>query len=442
MKYLLLSLKLVFLCCLSSVQAKTPWNKDYFPNIELTRHDGVKHKFFDDLIEDKIVVINFIYTSCPDMCPLETAQLTRVQKILGDKVGKDLHFYSISIDPERDTSEVLSTYRKRFKATWDFYTGNENEIIHLRKKLGLYLDDSAVTENKTNHNVSMVIGNQKTGRWMQRSPFENPYVLAEQLANWLTEWKVIDNKDSYANAPKLRKMSDGERLFRTRCQSCHTIDGSEHKMIGPDLLGVTHSRELQWLVNWLKAPDKMIEQGDPIAVALYKQYNEIMMPNLRLTQTDIQNLLTYMQHETERQQVEIATASRSNSDQLAPSEDDAIAVMNAWVREPPYPEAETLAGYMTMLNPHSKPLVLSNIESPDFDKIEIHHMTDIEGKMSMTPITPLILSANGSTTLKPGGKHLMFFHPKKALKTGDRVSLTLTFDSGQQQRIQLPVKAR
>ena len=104
--------------------AASPWGEDYFPNIELTTQDGEDVRFFDDLIKDKIVAINFIYTSCPDSCPLETAQLVTVQNILGDRVGKDVFFYSISIDPETDTPEVLKAYREKFGANWTFLTGN------------------------------------------------------------------------------------------------------------------------------------------------------------------------------------------------------------------------------------------------------------------------------------------------------------------------------
>ena len=89
------------------------WGANYFPNYELTTQDGKKLKFFDDMIKDKVVLISFIYTNCPDACPLETARIAQVQGILGDRVGKDVHFYSITIDPKNDTPEVLKEYAQR-----------------------------------------------------------------------------------------------------------------------------------------------------------------------------------------------------------------------------------------------------------------------------------------------------------------------------------------
>src|SRR4051812_17896703 len=65
-------------------ESATPWGGDYFPNTLLTDQDGRQVHFFDDLIKDKVVVINFIFTSCSDSCPLETARLRQVQKLLGD----------------------------------------------------------------------------------------------------------------------------------------------------------------------------------------------------------------------------------------------------------------------------------------------------------------------------------------------------------------------
>jgi cytochrome oxidase Cu insertion factor (SCO1/SenC/PrrC family) len=293
---------LFFIHPISFVNAASPWGANYFPNVPLTTHEGKTVHFFDDLIKDKIVVINFIYTHCADSCPLETAQLVQVQKIMGDRLGKDVFFYSITIDPDHDTPEVLKEYKERFKARWTFLTGNEDDIILLRKKLGLYIEE--IQDGSNNHNVSMIIGNQTTGRWMKRSPFENPHVLADQIGNWLTGWKKAPAKvANYANAPKLRSIPRGEQIFRTRCISCHSINGNEvADALGPDLLGVTKKREMQWLLDWLKAPDQMLKKKDPIAMALYKKYNNLAMPNMRLNKEEALTLLDYIKNETQRLQ--------------------------------------------------------------------------------------------------------------------------------------------
>ncbi|HSR70045.1 MAG TPA: SCO family protein [Acidobacteriota bacterium] len=283
------------------------WGANYFPNIPLINHKGERVRFFDDLIKDKVVAINFIYTSCPDACPMETARLQEVKRLLGDRVGKDVFFYSITIDPEYDTPEVLAEYVKRFRLGdgWWFLTGDEDDIVMLRKKFGIYRPEIQ-SEDSNDHNLSLVIGNQATGRWMKRSPYENPYVLATQLGRWLHNWKAPPPPDrDYADAPKLRQMSTGENLFRTRCSSCHTIgkgdvEDYQRRLVGPDLMNVTLQRDRQWLTRWLMEPDRMLKEKDPLAMQLYKQYDEVPMPNLRLGLADAERILEYIEEESAR----------------------------------------------------------------------------------------------------------------------------------------------
>lgn len=278
----------------------SPWGPGYFPNVPLVTQEGETVRFFDDLIKDKVVAINFIYTRCPDSCPLETARLREVQRILGERVGRDIFFYSITIDPQHDTREVLKQYAEKFKIGpgWVFLTGKEADITLLRKKLGLYIED--IQDGSNDHNLSLIIGNQATGRWQKASPFENPYILANQLGSVLHNWKLArEHKNDYASAPKLRRLSRGEELFRTRCASCHTIGAAENSVaamrsIGPDLAGVTRLRDRQWLQHWLKEPDRMLAEKDPLATELFARYNKVAMPNLRLNDAEVDALLRYL----------------------------------------------------------------------------------------------------------------------------------------------------
>ena len=284
------------------------WGKDYFPNIELTTSKGEKVRFYDDLIKDKVVAVNFIYTSCGEMCPVETARLKTVSQILGDRMGKDVFFYSITIDPDRDSVAVLDAYSKKFKTGegWTFLTGDEEDIRLLRKKMGLYISTIDEDERElSDHNVNLVIGNQALGRWVKRSPLENPYVIANQMGNWLHNWKQPrKNRNKYEDAPKLRQITEGEMKFRNMCTSCHVISGGIAKIpnapqIGPDLFGVGKVRDPQWLTRWLKEPDVMLAEKDPIAVALKEKY-QVVMPNFSLSEVDVKNILQFIENETYR----------------------------------------------------------------------------------------------------------------------------------------------
>lgn len=291
----------------STGNAGTVWGADYFPNPLLTSHQGKQLRFFSDLIKDKVVVINFIYTSCPDECALETARLREVQKILADRVGKDVFLYSITIDPGNDTPQVLKEYADKFEAGpgWLFLTGKDADITQLRVKLGLYTPQDQ--EGKLqDHNLSLIIGNQKTGQWMKISPHENPYIIATQVGSWLHNWKKPSKQQrNYADAPKVRNISTGESLFRTRCAACHAIGAPEtgdngKRPIGPDLLDVNKKREHGWLLRWLIEPEKVLAGKDPIALDLLGKYNNLPMPNMRLDAKDAQSLLDYLKEEDAR----------------------------------------------------------------------------------------------------------------------------------------------
>lgn len=290
--------------------AASPWGADYFPNIPLLTQDGEKVYFFDDLIKDKVVAINFIFTGCTDSCPVETARLRQVQRILGDRVGQDIFFYSISIDPFNDTPTTLKRYAEKFGIGpgWTLLTGEPADIEQLRRSLGLYIEGLENGRSK-DHNLSLIIGNQASGRWMKASPFESPYILADRLGNSLHNWKQASAKPlDYAQAPEVRPLSSGEQLFRTRCSSCHTVGNSEpgQRAIGPDLLGVTRQRDAAWLARWLKEPDQMLAQKDPLAMLLYEQYNRLAMPNLRLSDGEVSALMNYLEEETARLQAPLA----------------------------------------------------------------------------------------------------------------------------------------
>lgn len=278
------------------------WGANYFPNIQLVTHEGKEVRFFDDLLKDKVVALNFIYTQCADACPMETARMLEVQRLLADRLGKDIFFYSISIDPTHDSPAVLKQYAEKWKTGpgWTFLTGKEEDITLLRKKLGVYEADLT----QKDHNLNLIIGNQKTGRWMKRSPYENPYILATQLGSWLHNWKLPATKDlDYAKAPPVRNISSGEEMFRSRCAMCHTVGGGDRdevltRRVGPDLFNVTKQRGRNWLLRWIMEPDKMLAEKDPLALQLYAQYKNVAMPNLRVRPSEAEELLKYIEEES------------------------------------------------------------------------------------------------------------------------------------------------
>lgn len=269
------------------------WGANYFPNVLLTTQDGKEVRLWDDLLKDRSVVINFIYTRCSASCPLETAKLAEVQRLLGDRMGRDVSFYSFSIDPERDTPAELKAYAERFHAGpgWLFLTGKKADIELVRRKLGQAA--RAGQDRLTDHSTTLMIGNVATGQWMRDSSTDDPRYVAAMVGDWLSSWRGRQPGKSYAEAPPLEDAADrGAYLFRTRCAACHTVAHGDG--LGPDLSGVTAARDHAWLARYVAAPDEVLASGDPVANALFEKYRHVRMPNLRLGREDVEALLSYL----------------------------------------------------------------------------------------------------------------------------------------------------
>ena len=282
---------------LGSLQpASAGWDESYFPNVELVTQDGERVRLWDDLIEGKIVVVAFVYTECPDVCGLSTARLAQVSDWLGDRVGRDIFLYSMSLDPQTDTPDKLKAYAEAFDAPdgWQFLTGDPEDMDLVRFKLG------ERSRKLSEHRSDMVIGNAATGEWRRASLMGSLVVATEEILRMDPSWspQPAAPRDSVQSLP-LTAMRDtpGEGLFLTACAACHSIgDGIR---VGPDSAGVTLRREREWLEEYLLAPERMLARGDAVAVALDGEFPAVRMPNFSLNQNDVQDLLRYLQDQTD-----------------------------------------------------------------------------------------------------------------------------------------------
>lgn len=300
----------IALLCIRPAHAENQhWGANYFPNVPLVNQDGKTVNFYDDLIKGKSIVLDMIYTHCVDSCPLETARLVQVQKMLADKVGKEIFFYSITIDPKRDTPKVLKQYAETYRVGpgWTFYTGKREDIDLIAKKLGLYSDPDP--NNRDGHQPGVLIGNEPTHQWMVDAATDNPRFMAIMIGDWLNTWKNRKGAPvlSYTNATVVQK--DGRYLFARHCAACHTI-GHGNK-IGPDLEGVADVRDPAWLARQIATPDEVLASRDPIATALFKKYKHVNMPNLRLDQDEVKVIIGFLKDPTQTAQSNDASKAKS-----------------------------------------------------------------------------------------------------------------------------------
>lgn len=151
--------------------------RSYFSDVKLVTQQGAQVRFFTDVLEGRVVLISGFYINCPSICPRQNLILSRVQRILGDRLGREVGIVSITVDPQRDTPEKVKEYAGAFRAGpgWLFLTGKPENVNWVNYRLGQYLEDPA------RHLGTYLIGNLRTGLWVKVSPTAEAEDLVRQL---------------------------------------------------------------------------------------------------------------------------------------------------------------------------------------------------------------------------------------------------------------------
>jgi protein SCO1/2 len=169
-------------------------HRQHFPDVVLTTQTGKQVRFYEDLLKDKIVTINFMYTQCTEgVCPLTTYNLVQARRIIESRVGpnrlgRDIFMLSITLDPEHDTPAVLKDYAEKFHTGpgWFFLTGKPSDIDLLRRKLGFVDLDPELDRNKSSHIGNVRYGNEPLQQWSVVPGMAKPEVIATSIlyADW------------------------------------------------------------------------------------------------------------------------------------------------------------------------------------------------------------------------------------------------------------------
>jgi protein SCO1/2 len=152
----------------------------HVPDSTVTDQEGRPVHFYSDLVRGKVVAINFVFTTCTTICPPLGANFARLQKLLGERAGRDVHLISVSVDPGNDTPARLKAWAQKFShgdlgQGWTLVTGERGQVSTLLKALGAYTPDPA------SHSPLLLLGNDRTGRWTRAYGLAPPTQIAKLI---------------------------------------------------------------------------------------------------------------------------------------------------------------------------------------------------------------------------------------------------------------------
>ena len=152
----------------------------YFTELELLTQDGRKVRFHSDVLKGRTVLINVVYATCQDACPLITQKLNEVRQHLPPELfGQQVFFVSLTSDPAHDTPQALKAFARKQGADvegWTFLTGRKENVEHILKKLGQY------SETVEGHSTLLIAGNVPAKRWSKIRPDAPAAAIAERLS--------------------------------------------------------------------------------------------------------------------------------------------------------------------------------------------------------------------------------------------------------------------
>ena len=143
------------------------------PDLDVSDQNGRKIRFYSDLIKDKVVVISFFYTSCSNSCTIQGQTFSKLQSLLGDRLGKSVFLITVTTDPAKDTPAQLKSWGKRYDVQdgWTLVTGKEAEMNKL------LLPFTGMRAGSGMHLPSTFVGNDKSGVWTSAGGVFDPETL-------------------------------------------------------------------------------------------------------------------------------------------------------------------------------------------------------------------------------------------------------------------------
>lgn len=154
----------------------------HFPNVPLLTHEGKEVRFYDDVLKDRKVVFNVMYTVCRNICTPVTQNILEAQRLLGD-FAKDIRFYSLSLTPLDDDPAALRAYMElnHIGKGWTFLTGKPEHVDAARRGLGFARSRPEEDRDLSQHSGMLRIGNERLAAWGHASALTGGRAIARMI---------------------------------------------------------------------------------------------------------------------------------------------------------------------------------------------------------------------------------------------------------------------
>ena len=149
----------------------------WFTDTPLQDQNGNTLRFYSDVLQNRVVLLNVIFTSCNDACPLITRKLKEVREVLGDKAD-GITFISLTSDPLRDTPAVLKAYTLKQGVDgphWYFLTGDKAQMDLVLGRIG------QIVPTPEQHSTQLIVGDVANKRWSKIRPDAPAAAIAQRL---------------------------------------------------------------------------------------------------------------------------------------------------------------------------------------------------------------------------------------------------------------------
>ncbi|MNZ31531.1 hypothetical protein D3C78_488320 [compost metagenome] len=150
----------------------------WFTDTVLQDQNGRALRFYSDVLKDKVVMLNVIFTHCTDACPLITRKLREVREAMGPELASQLTFVSISSDPLNDTPAALKAFAEKQgvdSANWLFLTGDKASVDLVLGRIGQFLP------SPEQHSTQLIAGDVAGKRWSKIRPDAPPAAIAQRM---------------------------------------------------------------------------------------------------------------------------------------------------------------------------------------------------------------------------------------------------------------------